>query len=1018
MTLDTGDVYMRCKKCGASLRTGTRVCPHCGEKVVIERVGRSEFTWDVDDLPKPSAGKKKTGKDFLSWSDEGSRVDSVREKKDNKPNARGAFVWPDDPDDPLTRKMKEKRAAQEDSSEKFHSREEKLKKLRQESAEKFKWDSPQESRTSGRGSRISSNFLTWGETEQPAALKAKNRTPKTRLDMDFGGKKPAPASAASRKAPDINSGEPAGRTALKAGTKAVLADMERDDRGRSEISREKDDFRFTIPDLGSMHTERAAAEIKHSAEAEDVEKSVFNEFRSIMDSEKLFDENLDKLSFLTEEEEAEIKAAQEKAERLTSKPQFAFDSIESEYDRYRQENGADKALTYEEKEAQLKKLQAEINEREEQERNAQQEADAGKASGQQRADTSAGAAAGESLVAVDSGTRRPEADAAKKPQPNKGNKEVEIKINEPSGTKVTVKTQEISIADIQDGLDVMDVKTREVDLTDLKKPAPTNVQVSVEVNGANNASVEVTRRHDGATVVKTVDNSTGKATVMDDDPNKVGGEAYTDERFWEHPTDESSRMTITDIFGPEARKLIDKFDKKQEKKKELTEDTLMLDIDPADIQLSEEQTRELLLDEDSDEFMDDLPDIDLSNVNLMEDEEYEETEEAAAGETDEPGTEAEAGENTEPAEADETAGTEELNAEEASGEAEGAENGEAGETGETEEAGEADTVDESGEPSEVTEETEPAEAEEAQEAGDTEEAEETGTSTEEEAKSGNGEEAEAQEEAEAEESEAETEPADMPKSESETAAELAADLTGPLAVSADIYEAAEEASTAANLDQEAPAEAAPEVPEEPDFEAKPAGEIPEVGRSWQDAAGEAEMPAAATEVAEPDVRDDAEPAVTEAEETQTLYEAEDREQAAAASGVMAAEAMPGAAVMTEILDEDEPEAEDIPAAEETAEDSPVGIIPEEAAPAVIPEEPVPAAAGGKKKKKKKSEDRGGFSAPVKAIIAVLAVLLVLEFTVIGVKLFARDSQANVFIERVEEQFFALDGATGDSGLKM
>ncbi|MCR4600758.1 MAG: hypothetical protein K5767_03340 [Clostridia bacterium] len=1012
---------MRCKKCGASLRTGTRVCPHCGEKVVIERVGRSEFTWDVDDLPKPSAGKKKTGKDFLSWSDEGSRVDSVREKKDNKPNARGAFVWPDDPDDPLTRKMKERQAAQEDSSEKFHSREEKMKKLRQESTEKFKWDSPQESRTSGRGSRISSNFLTWGETEQPAALKAKNRTPKTRLDMDFGEKKPAPASAASRKAPDINSGEPAGRNVLKAGTKAVLADMERDDRDRSEISREKDDFRFTIPDLGSMHTERAAAEIKHSAEAEDVEKSVFNEFRSIMDSEKLFDENLDKLSFLTEEEEAEIKAAQEKAERLTSKPQFAFDSIESEYDRYRQENGVDKALTYEEKEAQLKKLQAEINEREEQERKAQQVADAGKDAGQQNVETSGGAAAGESLVAVDSGTRRPEADTVKKPQPNKGNKEVEIKINEPSGTKVTVKTQEISIADIQDGLDVMDVKTREVDLTDLKNPAPRNVQVSVEVNGANNASVEVTRRHDGATVVKTVDNSTGRATVMDDDPNKVGGEAYTDERFWEHPTDESSRMTITDIFGPEARKLIDKFDKKQEKKKELTEDTLMLDIDPADIQLSEEQTRELLLDEDSDEFMDDLPDIDLSNVNLMEDEEYEEAAaEAAAEETDETGTEAEAGENTEPAEADEAAG------EEISGEAEGDENGETDEAGEAEEA---DVADESRETSEVIGESEAAEesaeAEATREAGAAEEAEETGTSTEEEAKSGNGEEAEIQEEAEAEESEAETEPADMPKSESETAAELAADLTGPLAVSADIYEAAEEASTAANLDQEATAEAAPEVPEEPDFEAKPAGEIPEVGRSWQDAAGEtdepaataetesgvvdgyaesgaAEMPAAAAEVAEPEVRDDA----------------EDRKSAAVVSGVMAAEAMPGAAVMTEILDEDEPEAEDIPAAEDPAGYSPAENIPEEAAPTAVQEEPVPAAAGRKKKKKKKSEDRGGFSAPVKAIIAVLAVLLVLEFTVIGVKLFARDSQANVFIERVEEQFFALDGATGDSGLKM
>lgn len=75
-----------------------------------------------------------------------------------------------------------------------------------------------------------------------------------------------------------------------------------------------------------------------------------------------------------------------------------------------------------------------------------------------------------------------------------------------------MKTQEISLASLNDD---KKVQTREVRLDAVKQP-PKNVQVSVEINAAQgNASVEVTRRHDGATVVKTVDTSDSGHVYVD-----------------------------------------------------------------------------------------------------------------------------------------------------------------------------------------------------------------------------------------------------------------------------------------------------------------------------------------------------------------------------------------------------------------------------------------------------------------------------------------------------------------------
>ena len=176
-------------------------------------------------------------------------------------------------------------------------------------------------------------------------------------------------------------------------------------------------------------TEKPESEKKDHIPESDSE---FSGFSRLIEAEKRFKDDMEKVTFLTPAEYEEAEKAETKSEKLRFVPTISFRTIEDEYEAYRREN-----------------------------ENAPQ-------------------------------------------KPSDEEKGVQISINEPSGTKVTVKTQEISLASLNDD---PKVKTREVRLDDVKQ-SPKNVQVSVEVNAAQgNASVEVTRRHDGATVVKTVDKS-------------------------------------------------------------------------------------------------------------------------------------------------------------------------------------------------------------------------------------------------------------------------------------------------------------------------------------------------------------------------------------------------------------------------------------------------------------------------------------------------------------------------------
>ena len=170
-------------------------------------------------------------------------------------------------------------------------------------------------------------------------------------------------------------------------------------------------------------------------------------------------------------------------------------------------------------------------------------------------------------------------------------------------------------------------------MDEVVKPAK-NLQVSVEVNAAQgNASVEVTRRHDGATVVKTVDKGNHEHLYVDDkdktetirgtsDDNSDGADGDTS--FWERP-DGVKKMTITDIFGPEARKILNQIDKNhsEEEKKadEDIENSLILDINPEDIAMTEDQTAALYtiageIDEEEDA---DTEEVDAEPVETAED---------------------------------------------------------------------------------------------------------------------------------------------------------------------------------------------------------------------------------------------------------------------------------------------------------------------------------------------------------------------------------------------------------------
>lgn len=207
-------------------------------------------------------------------------------------------------------------------------------------------------------------------------------------------------------------------------------------------------------------------------------------FRRLIGVEQQFSSDMDRVVFMSDEEKEQEAKAERRRDEIIDKPQIDFLTIEDEYESYRIENGIPRAESIEE------------------------------VIGEEAAGTEA--AAGEA--------------AEESPR------EVNVKINSPSGTQYTVKTQEIHMR--PDALE-----------NSAEAPAKA-VQVSVEVNGAGGGSVEVTSGPDG--VMKVTATEEDRPSAQETEPV---AEPEEDVPFWERKKP-VSRMTITDIFGPEARDIL------------------------------------------------------------------------------------------------------------------------------------------------------------------------------------------------------------------------------------------------------------------------------------------------------------------------------------------------------------------------------------------------------------------------------------------------------------------------------
>ncbi|MGN1350743.1 MAG: hypothetical protein ACI4VM_07100 [Anaerovoracaceae bacterium] len=346
----------------------------------------------------------------------------------------------------------------------------------------------------------------------------------------------------------------------------------------------EDPDRPILPDENVQVVYETPDSIRRSSYTKEEEDRVFDGLRKLMDAEEKFKDDLERVSFLTQEELEQAEKIEQKKQKLTFVPTVAFRSLEDEYADYCDENGIEKPEPL--------KVSEDRKPRQPEEKTEKNESS--------------------HVISEAAGFlnryRNRSADRDKKA--------VEIKINEPSGTRVTVKTQEFHIAGEEDG---RDTQTREVNMEEVVN-APKNVQVSVEVSAAQgNASVEVTRRHDGATVVKTVDHANQEHMYVDSEEQEIKETAEVPEEplneeetdaetgaeaeaegdggsFWER-ADQATRMTITDIFGPEARKILDQIDRKREEEdaavRKDMEDSLILDINPDDIRLTPDQTMAL-----------------------------------------------------------------------------------------------------------------------------------------------------------------------------------------------------------------------------------------------------------------------------------------------------------------------------------------------------------------------------------------------------------------------------------------
>lgn len=590
---------MKCKACSSELITGTKKCPYCGalNNIVVTK-SNDAFDWSKSDFHRQSKKKKNVS---IDWN-----AGKIFDNESGQVYDQDERVWlePEDVKDlfKFDRKNEEYQAVLDRQMDSISESATQRKSVRS-----MKIPSPMDSAMFA--ALINGDADTAGSPE----------ISKKEVDLENKDRGEYSASEDSVKIPEkshifngfASENEP--EEELPA-ARTVNAEVTETDDGNvifsfdiSDLSGDKDNLSeetetpetdvkeeikkdISFVDVPERKEEKGEEKVLNSAAeaAGKVEKTVgtytkedeyrvFSGLKKLMEAEEKFKTDMERVSYLTPEETAKAAKLEEKTSKLTFVPTVSFRTIEDEYAAYCDENG-------------IKPVRAELKSSSD-----RTEESAAEKSKKADVDTKIIGEQPHKVTAASLKERLKRADLNK-------DKEVEIKINELSGTKVTVKTQEVSLAAANADLDR--AQTREVNMEEVMN-APKNLQVSVEVNAAQgNASVEVTRRHDGATVVKTVDKSNPEHLYADENKDSEeaaasGSETENQDKknpsFWER-SEGVSRMTITDIFGPEARKIINQIDKaynEDDAAEKDIENSLILDINPEDIAMTADQTAAL-----------------------------------------------------------------------------------------------------------------------------------------------------------------------------------------------------------------------------------------------------------------------------------------------------------------------------------------------------------------------------------------------------------------------------------------
>lgn len=491
---------MKCKTCNHELIEGTRRCPYCGSEVSSSEDSSSEeFKWNVQDFPKPKKKKNvsidwKSGRildkeaglvydqslngwtepedvdGLFSFDTESERLQQKLDREMERiaehsagrrrsPSVRQDvidFRIPDDSADVRVssqqktgntseKNVRDRQKFSPDSpfsAGKISGEENPWKQLREQKSEKKK--TAEKETIPFRPDTVSQHSASDPDfTYAASAPERKISAPETlhfhRLSDSLKNDRPADVSQQSSDPSSASSAAPKASNAAEASVSS----------GRQADNSPEN------PRNSSAGAEKSAQEDRLS------EEHVLSGFHRLIEAEKKFKEDMEKISYLSPEEYEKAEKAESRSQKLRFVPTISFRTIEDEYESYRREK---------------------------------------ETSGYSTPETETADRTGES---PDSDRQRRNTDK---------DREIRIRIQEPSGTQFTVKTQEINLASLNND---PSVRTREVNLEEVKK-TPKNVQVSVEVNAAQgNASVEVTRHHDGATVVKTVDESHTEHVYLD-----------------------------------------------------------------------------------------------------------------------------------------------------------------------------------------------------------------------------------------------------------------------------------------------------------------------------------------------------------------------------------------------------------------------------------------------------------------------------------------------------------------------